>query len=233
MLRALARRLLPSRCVVCSLQDGAPEMSICTECEADFFAADGARCERCAIRVQDVGVLSQTCGRCLAEDPHFDATTTLADYVAPIDGMVMALKFTARLDLATFFGKLLARRVVERSDWREAIIVPVPLAFERLRQRGFNQSHQIARAFALAVRGRLANDRLVRTRHTPPQQSLALKDRRSNVRGAFAVEGDVRGRSMFIVDDVMTTGSTVLEVAETLRLVGAEDVRAWVCARVP
>ncbi len=234
MLRSLVYRLLPLRCVVCELQPGAPATSICTQCEADFFAAETARCERCAICVPRGKTGSpRICGRCLANMPEFDATTTLADYVSPVDGMVMALKFTARLDLAQFFGQLLASRVSAVPPTDDAVVIPVPLAFERARQRGFNQSHHIARAFAVASHRRLVVDRLLRIRHTPPQQSLALKERRSNVRGAFAVEGSLRGQHVFVVDDVMTTGSTLDEVARVLKQAGAAHVHNLIVARTP
>lgn len=234
MFRSLVYRLLPLRCVVCELQPGAPATSICTQCEADFFAAITARCERCAICVPDGKTgAPRICGRCLANVPHFDATTTLADYVSPVDGMVMALKFTARLDLAQFFGRLLASRVSAMPPADDAVVIPVPLAFERARQRGFNQSHHIARAFATAAHRRLIVDRLLRIRHTPPQQSLALKERRSNVRGAFAVEGSLSGQYVFVVDDVMTTGSTLDEVARVLKRAGAAHVHNLIVARTP
>ena len=234
MLRSLVSRLLPLRCVVCELQPGAPATSICSQCEADFFAAIIARCERCAICVPDGKAgAPRVCGRCLANMPHFDATTTLADYVPPVDGMVMALKFTARLDLAQFFGRLLASRLSAMPPADDAVVIPVPLAFERARQRGFNQSHQIARAFAIAAHRRLAVDRLLRIRHTPPQQSLALKERRRNVRGAFAVEGSLSGQHVFVVDDVMTTGSTLDEVARVLKQAGAVHVHNLIVARTP
>jgi ComF family protein len=235
MLRSLAYRLLPPRCVVCELHPGAPPTSMCTQCEADFFAAVTARCERCAIRVRDGKTgAPRICGRCLAAVPHFDATTTLADYVSPVDGMVMALKFTARLDLADFFGRLLARRLsATPRPAIDAIVTSVPLAFERVRQRGFNQSHQIARAFAAAGGRRLCVDRLLRIRHTPPQQSLALNERRRNVRGAFAVEGALNGQHIFVVDDVMTTGSTLDEVACVLKHAGALQVHNLIVARTP
>ncbi|MEP6610184.1 MAG: ComF family protein [Burkholderiaceae bacterium] len=115
----------------------------------------------------------------------------------------------------------------------EAIVIPVPLAFERVRQRGFNQSHHIARAFASAAGRRLVVDRLLRIRHTPPQQSLALNERRRNVRGAFAVEGSLNGQHVFIVDDVMTTGSTLDEVARVLKQAGAARVHNLIVARTP
>ena len=235
MLRSLVYRLLPLRCVVCELQPGAPATSICTQCEADFFGAITARCERCAICVPGGKAgAPRICGRCLANVPHFDATTTLADYVPPVDGMVMALKFTARLDLAQFFGRLLASRLSAMPPATDdAVVIPVPLAFERARQRGFNQSHQIARAFAIATHRRLISDRLLRIRHTPPQQSLALRERRRNVRGAFTVEGSLSGQHVFVVDDVMTTGSTLDEVARVLKQAGAAHVHNLIVARTP
>ena len=172
------------------------------------------------------------CGRCLADAPYFDATTALADYKPPVDRIVMALKFSARLDLASFFGTLLAQRL-PRQQLCEAIVIPVPLAFERMRQRGFNQSHQMARAFAAAGALRFAPDRLLRVRHTPPQQTLALKERRLNVRDAFAVQGAVIGESVFVVDDVMTTGSTLNEIARVLKRAGAVHVHNLIAARPP
>ena len=235
MLRSLVYRLLPSRCVVCELQPGDASTSICTQCEADFFAAETARCERCAIGIPHAKTgAPRICGRCLASVPHFDTTTTLADYVSPVDGMVIALKFTARLDLARFFGRLLASRLSSLpSSANDGVVVPVPLAFERVRQRGFNQSHQIARAFASAAGRLLVADRLLRVRHTPPQRSLALDERRRNVRGAFAIEGTLGGAHVFVVDDVMTSGSTLDEVARVLKQAGAARVHNLIVARTP
>lgn len=235
MLRSLAYRLLPPQCVVCELHRGTAASSICAECESDFFGSGIERCERCAIRlsVEKTGA-PRICGRCLAAVPHFDATTTLADYVSPVDGMVMALKFTARLDLADLFGRLLARRLsVLPNAATHAIVIPVPLAFERMRQRGFNQSSHIARAFAAAADRPLVVDRLLRVRHTPAQLSLALNERRRNVRGAFAVERKLNGQNVFVVDDVMTTGSTLDEVARALKQAGAAYVHNLIVARTP
>ena len=229
---ALAR-LLPRRCVVCDTSSGSRRISVCEPCERDFFAVDVYRCERCAIRVpasqHDAPLI---CGRCLADTPHFDATTTLADYASPVDGMVTAMKFTARIDLANFFGRLLAERV-SADHLADGIVIPVPLAYERLRERGFNQSHQIARAFAAATSRRFVADRLLRVRHTAPQLSLALKERRRNVRDAFAVQGAVKDTSIFIVDDVMTTGNTLNEIARVLKRAGALRIHNLVAARTP
>ena len=109
----------------------------------------------------------------------------------------------------------------------------MPLAFERLSERGFNQSLQIARAFCRASGARLGADVVRRIRHAPPQQTLALDERRRNIRGAFEVTGDVRDRDVLVVDDVMTSGSTMDEIARLLVSAGAAQVHALVVARTP
>ena len=143
----------------------------------------------------------------------------LADYVSPVDGMVTATQIQSAAGPGDAFwpatGTAAARAASATS--RHAIVVPVPLAFERVRQRGFNQSQHIAQAIAATTQSRLVANRLLRIRHTPPQQSLALKERRRNVRGAFAVEGSLAGQYLFVVDDVMTTGSTLDEIARVLK----------------
>jgi ComF family protein len=218
MLRALAHLMPPARCAVCGLAAGDP---LCTACEDDYFPQLQPRCTRCALPLSTEGV----CGRCLSEPPHFDATTALADYASPVAGMVMALKFSARLDLARVFGRLLAHRVPPSN----AATVAVPLAYERAAERGFNQSQLIARAFC-AARGTAPVNVLRRIRHAPPQQSLKFDARRKNIRGAFAAIDGV-GAHVFVVDDVMTTGSTLDEIARVLKQAGATHVHNLVVAR--
>jgi ComF family protein len=215
--------LLRAPCAVCGLAHG----PLCSDCEADFFPAGQARCTRCAIALHGE---DRVCGRCLAAPRHFHAATALADYVPPVDGMVMALKFRAHLELASMFGHLFARRLPADAS---AVVVPVPLAYERMAERGFNQSLQIARAYCRRTGAPLAPDLVRRVRHTPPQQALALDERRRNIRGAFQVAGDVRGRDVLVFDDVMTSGSTMDEIAGALVAAGAARVHAAVVARTP
>ena len=216
-------RFLRPACAVCSLGPG----PVCAECEVDFFPATRPRCTVCAIPVQSPDTI---CGRCLSSPPHFSRTTALADYAPPVDGMVTALKFGARLDLASVFGRLLARRT---SVGANTIVAPVPLAFERLSERGYNQSMQIAHAFCKSAGARVEADIVRRIRHTPPQQALALEDRRRNVRGAFIAGGDLLNRTVMVVDDVMTSGSTMNEIARVLLAAGAARIHALVVARTP
>jgi ComF family protein len=143
--------------------------------------------------------------------------------------MVAALKFSARLDLADAFARLLAARESLRPD----VVIAVPLSFERESERGFNQSLEIGRAYARLTGVPLAERALLKVRHTAPQQSLARDTRRSNVRDACSATGEVRDRLVAIVDDVMTTGSTLDEIARVLKRAGAAQVVNRVVARTP
>ncbi len=171
------------------------------------------------------------CGHCIARAPSFDSTLTLADYVTPVSGMVGALKFSARLDLADVFGRLLATR--EPLAGEADLVLAVPLSHERESERGFNQSREIARCYARLTGIPLRDGILMRVRHTAPQQTLARDARQRNVRGAFAVAGEVRGQRVVVVDDVMTTGSTLDEVASVLKRAGAARVINRIVARTP
>ena len=227
LLQRLARGARP--CALCAINDSA-EGPLCADCERDFVSPLVPRCAVCAIRLPATAAM--VCGACLRHPPHFDATHALGDYAPPLDGMVVALKAGGRLALAADFGALLARRAhrIERAD---VLLAAVPLAFERQAERGFNQALEIARRAARDLAVPLDADALLRVRHAAPQHELALAARRRNVRGAFAVRADVRGRHVLVVDDVMTTGSTLDEIAAVLKQAGAARVTNLVVARTP
>jgi ComF family protein len=228
---AAARLRLSTPCVVCELNSVATGCPICRDCERDFFREDVARCVVCAIRLP-ASTSAMSCASCLRHPPHFDATMALGDYAPPVDGMVVALKAGGRLALAGVFGALLARRA-RRLDVEGALIMPVPLAFERHSERGFNQALEIARRAARDLDLQLDAEALLRVRHAAPQHVLALAERRRNVRGAFTVRADVRSRHAIVIDDVMTTGSTLDEIGSVLKKAGAARVTNLVVARTP
>jgi ComF family protein len=224
----LLRRWLAPRCVVCDLERGDP---LCSGCAQDYFAP-ATRCVCCALRLPAGSSSTERCGRCLRQPPHFDATIALADYAPPVDRMIAALKFGGRLPLAGTFGTLLARASAAALGSADALVA-VPLSFERQAARGFNQAHEIARRIAAGSRVPLRGDMLLRTRHTAAQMDLAHDERRRNVRGAFIARGELAGRHVAVVDDVMTTGATLDEVAATLKRAGAARVTNLVVARTP
>ncbi len=113
------------------------------------------------------------------------------------------------------------------------LILPIPLSDRRLRERGYNQSQLIGEALARRRQCRLCVRRLVRLRDTGQQARLSLAERRGNLRGAFAVMQPVQGLRIALLDDVMTSGTTLFEAAATLRRAGAQEVQAWIVARTP
>jgi len=232
-LRRWAGRLVPARCVLCQIAAGT---LVCTACQHDFLPP-APRCYQCAARL--LSAVTPLCGHCMAEPPAFDRTFALADYAPPLDGLIVALKYRQRLDLARVLGGLLAQRIAATTNLAHALhgsdslVVPLPLSFERHAERGFNQAHEIARAFVQELGLPLAGGALLRIKHNAPQEALKLSARRRNVRGAFAVRADVDARTVFLIDDVMTSGSTLHEAAATLKRAGARSVTNLVLARTP
>jgi len=218
MREKLASVLFGGSCFVCR---GAARALLCAQCDAELPRLAEALCPRCALESPGGAV----CGRCLTLSPAYDATHAALAYDFPADALVHALKFRGELALAPLLASFLAGKVRgERVDH----VVPVPLSTERLRQRGYNQAVEIAR--------HLRNDALAlalceRTRDAPPQIELPYDQRQRNVRGAFRCSRALTGARIAVVDDVMTTGATLDELARTLKAAGAAHVQNWVVAR--
>jgi len=150
-------------------------------------------------------------------------------YAFPIDQLIQALKYQHRLSIAPLLGEALADAAGARA--RPDVLIPMPLHPTRLRQRGFNHATEIAREVAMRLNMPLSLTMCVRVRDTPPQVALAYDQRRRNVRDAFACHEDVTGKRVALIDDVMTTGTSLDELAKTLIKAGAREVEAWVVAR--
>jgi ComF family protein len=209
----------------CFLCRGKSEALLCAPCDADLPRLGAELCPRCAL-ASPGGAL---CGRCLTQPPAYDATHAVFAYAFPADVLIQALKFRGELALAPFLGDLLAKCV---SGIGVDVLTPVPLSPQRLRSRGYNQALEIARRVAAATGVRLAPELCERGRDTAVQMDLPLEERAKNVRGAFQCPGIVAG-TVAVLDDVMTTGATLDEVAATLKRAGAARVVNWVVARTP
>ncbi len=171
------------------------------------------------------------CGACQQRAPHFDAAQAAFRYQPPLDRLVQNLKYHRRLALARVLGNLLADHLdVGAATWPD-ILVPVPLHRARLRERGYNQSLEIARVVARRFDLPLATRAVERVRATRPQTTLTSDERRRNVRNVFRAREDFSSRRVAIVDDVMTSGHTVNALAKCLRRAGATNVVVWVVAR--
>jgi ComF family protein len=177
------------------------------------------------------------CGACLKTPPPFELAIAAVDYDHPWDELVRRFKFDAALDLAGVLAQRLLEAVrhgrAPRPDW----LLPVPLAAARLRERGYNQAWELARRVAPKLPCASDARLLLRVKDTPHQLALPPEMRAANVRGAFAVDPrrlhELQGRSVAMIDDVMTTGATATELARMLLNAGARSVQVWVLARTP
>lgn len=218
--RWLLQELLPAACLVC----GEPEVDsrgLCTDCCLEF-PWQGAACQRCAmpLDVDDVSV----CGHCRLSPPLLDACWASMVYSGPAATLLRRYKF--HQDLAA--GRTLAQLMqVAAPPWPLPLAVAVPLHDSRMCRRGYDQADQLLRQLRLP-----RWDGLRRVRATLPQSERGAKEREHNLDGAFALCA-MPPASLLLVDDVMTTGSTLHACAAVLKQGGCRNVRAWVCARVP
>ncbi len=215
--------LLPPGCVLCGRR-GAEGLDLCRECAAELPYARLA-CQRCAIPLPHPGV----CGKCQKMPPSFDDARAIFLYQPPVDYLIQVLKFRRKLYSARLLGELMAEHLICAK--RPEAIVPVPLHSARLRQRGFNQALELARPLSRALGVPLMPQLCQRRFDTASQTGMDARARCRNLKGAFSVSGVAGLSHVAIVDDVMTTGSTVEMLALTLKRGGVARVSVWVCAR--
>ena len=234
-LRRWQRRLAGSACAVCERWQGEP---VCAACRSRF-GTPVARCRGCAIELP--GAAAELCGPCIRHPLPLQATVAAWAYGYPWDQLIARFKFHGGVELAGPLADGLGAAVEAGLDagWLALpeLLLPVPLSARRLRERGYNQAWELARR--LGRRWRLPAEPfwLERVRETPHQAELTRAERLHNLAAAFAVAPEARhrlaGRHVALVDDVMTTGSTLAEAAATLRRAGVAEVQAWVLARTP
>jgi ComF family protein len=227
--RRLHFALLPPHCLLC----GAPgdgERDLCRGCAGDL-PLNRIACVRCALPLTTAAAL---CGECLRSEPAFASAFVPLVYAHPTDLLLTRLKFSRNLAAGRVLTQLWLDAYVTTAHTLPQALIPVPLHVTRLRERGFNQAREIAKPIADALQVPLFDAALVRVRATSPQSDLDAAARRRNLRGAFeAADGVSALRHVALVDDVMTTGTTVRECARVLTRAGVARVDIWAVARAP
>ena len=217
----IIRRFIQQDCVLCNAASGAH--MLCRACYAGLPRITKA-CPQCAAPSD-----GEICGACLKHPPAYDRAHAALDYTFPVDKLIQTLKYGHQLALAHLLGELSA--VALRAMPRPDNILPMPLHPARLRERGFNQAHEIGKVIAKSLGVALDSRLATRILNTPPQATLALGARLKNVKGAFACDHVLTNQHVALVDDVMTSGATLNELAKTLKQAGAREISVWVVAR--
>ena len=235
--RALFATLFPSDCRLCgSLLETTSRLPVCPACLADIHAIATPVCVICGERLE-AELPDDICGMCRRAAPPFARARAYGSYDGRLRELIHLLKYEQVHPAAEYLGGLLAAPLQAAArDSGADVLVPVPLYRRKRRERGFNQTEAVLRRALkfLPATLRLETGVLVRTRDTASQTGLTRHQRRANVRGAFAVRKpeSIAGRTVILVDDVMTTGTTAAECTRVLLRAGAERVQVVTLARV-
>jgi ComF family protein len=224
-LKVAQSRLYPYTCFICD-KPGHNGLDLCNACLQNLHSNQHS-CLTCDIELASNNV---TCGRCLKTTPYFDKITSLYRYEGIAQFLIQSLKFQAKHSAARIMGTLMAAEFKFLETKPDALIA-VPLHAKRLKERGFNQSEQIAQHIHQTLGIPLLSHALKRTVNTASQSSLNTHQRRKNIKGAFDYRVQANIQRVAIIDDVATTGSTVNEIAKTLKKSGVERIEVWVFAR--
>lgn len=232
---------LVSQCAVCKAWPAEP---VCNAC-LTRFGQQRPRCLHCALELPAAWMAAVDtrllCPDCQRQPFGLERCFTAVPYAYPWSALISRFKFGQQSGWAPFWAALLLRNAgalallqeLKADDW----LLPLPLSSQRLGERGFNQSWELAAALHAqsASKAHLSPSVLLRLRHTQAQSQLKRSERLANVSGAFAVEPlqapQLRGRQVVLVDDVMTSGASLLAAAKALRAAGASSVSALVLAR--
>lgn len=230
-IKRLPQIFYPPRCLLCGAP-GQEDRDLCADCAADL-PHNRHPCVICALPLPEAAPAGSRCGACSQHARAFDHCYAALIYDELTGSLISGLKFHRKLNHARLLSQLLSDYLEQTQAELPDLILPVPLHRQRLRERGYNQALELARPigrhFGLPVDSRLCR----RIRATPAQTGLDRKTRKKNLRQAFQLTGEVKGQTIALLDDVMTTGTTVAELAKVLKRAGASRVDVWAVARTP
>jgi ComF family protein len=233
--RGFVRLLYPGICGVCQALLPPEQDRFCTSCRDSLLNDPFQSCPRCAATIGPFALasLKDGCARCSKQSYRFERAIRLGPYDGMLRDVILRLKHLSGDGLAELLGELWAEHSATKlREARADVVVPIPLHWRRRLKRGYNQSLALARGVAARLSLPIGKTWIRRIRHTPLQPQQTPGARSANVRGAFLATGKVtRGASILLIDDVMTSGSTVDEASAALRRAGADRVVAAVLAR--
>ena len=232
VLNALGRNFFPPYCVLCLSGEAVGEDYFCSGCKTGLPWLQHC-CDVCSLPLPSAAK-DKRCGRCLQRLPAFDRCVGAFYYADPIAKLISDFKYRAKLNYGRILGMQLAAQLGThyQAHTLPGLILPVPLHRSRLRSRGFNQSLELAKTVAAQLGMPVASDYLVRCRATSSQKDLHFNDRQRNVRAAFAIRAKHSlPDKVALLDDVVTSGATVAELARLLKDNGVQEVHVWCVAR--
>ena len=223
--------LISKQCLLC-LSPTHNKYLLCSGCEKDL-PENSFRCVICSIpfAATQTNEKPLVCGKCQKNPPHYTTSFIPHLYATPLKQLITNLKFHGNLAYAPLLAQNFIDSVIHRKNNLPECIIPVPLHSQRLRERGFNQALELARIIAKPLNIPLDYSLCQRDKSTPYQSGLSAKQRKQNLKNAFSVTKPHTYKHVAIFDDVVTTGTTVNELARQLKLSGVETIEIWAIAR--
>lgn len=221
--------LFPPSCIFCD-KKAESFLDLCNACRKGLLSLD-TQCTCCAQPLEIQSTKQQICGRCQKIPRAFNKVYAPYLHQGEVRYLINQLKFEKSYKNSRILGLLLSDFLITEKAALPDIIVPVPLHTQRYRQRGYNQTLEIAKVISNELCIPIEYKNCLRAQNTPHQISLSLKQRHKNIKGAFTVKRPITAKHIAILDDVMTTGATANELAKTLKAAGAKQVDVWICAR--
>ena len=234
-IRQVYRRILPSItpesfCVLCGeVCGGSSQSLICEPCLSDLPVIT-TPCSVCSVTLSAKDSAGM-CGSCLQTKPFYQKSVIPLEYTFPITELIKQLKYNDKLLFSEILSQSVLDKIRQESRPLPEVIIPVPLHPFRLMKRGFNQSALIAKNISTELNIPIDLKSCRRIRNTLQQTGFNKSKRKKNIRNAFSVSSKFSAKHVAILDDVVTTGSTVNELARVLQQAGAETIEVWACAR--
>ena len=224
-------QLITKQCLLC-LSPTNNKHLLCTGCEADL-TKNRFHCIICANPFSASGANERSliCGRCLKNPPAYTTSVIPHLYTSPLKQLISQLKFHGNLTFAELLSQNFINALKPRGENKPDCIIPVPLHRQRLQERGFNQALELARIIAPRLNIPLDYSLCQRAKSTPYQSGLTAKQRKQNLKNAFNITRPHAYKHVVIFDDVVTTGTTVNELAKQLKRSGVEIIEVWAIAR--
>lgn len=222
---SILQTLCPIRCILCDLLSDNGNQ-ICAACHTTLPLYH-AGCYQCGLPINS----GAHCGSCIANPPTFDRTIALFAYQSPITELMTRYKFQGHLSTAKLFANEWINYLLIKKITLPELIIPVPLHYLRLKERGFNQALEIAKPISHYFKIPIDTRSCIRLKNTEAQSHLSAEKRKVNVKNAFALSQALTAKHIAILDDVMTTGSTVREISMLLKKVGVEQIDIYCCTR--
>ncbi len=232
MIKKIIQWLLPTSCILCSDEVNS-DLDLCYACHKQLPNIKQA-CYRCAFPLYNDSNSHGICGACLHKPPPYDHTIALCSYDEPIITFINLLKFSGQLKYAKLLNQLFIHFLQSKKDYLNKLpeyIIPVPLHTQRLKERGFNQALELCRTIANYFDIPIMPYSCQRIRATTSQSLIDAKDRRNNMKNAFVINPAFHAKHIAIVDDVVTTGSTVAELSQLFKNHGVTQIDIWCYAR--